>query len=320
MSRRFVEREGQILPAGIYDAPPAADDAPAIEIVGLTKTFGTDRAALDNVSLAIRRGEMVALIGASGSGKSTLLRHVAGLVRGDRPKTATPCCVNVFGTPIQANGRIAARVRASRARIGFIFQQFNLVNRLSVLTNVLIGNLGRIPAWRGTLGLFTRAEKQRAMEALARVGIADVAARRAATLSGGQQQRAAIARALVQRAEVILADEPIASLDPASSERVMASLADINRQDGTTLVVSLHQVEFAVRYCHRAVAMRDGAVVFDGPTTALTPAFLQTLYGDDSEELVLGGHAGIAARTADRPAADRRSLEFADPALALARS
>lgn len=258
-----------------------------IEIAGLTKTFGRSKKALNDVSLEVRRGEMVALIGASGSGKSTLIRHIAGLVEADRK--AGPCCIEVLGQPIQKDGRIAAGARLVRADIGVIFQQFNLVDRMSVLSNVLAGVLGRIPRWRGYFGLFNKVEKIRAVEALHRVGIAATVRQRASTLSGGQQQRAAIARALVQRSKVILADEPIASLDPASSKRVMETLKNINREDGITVVVSLHQVDYAVRYCPRTIALRDGEVVYDGPSNALTPAFLHELYGAASDELILDG-------------------------------
>lgn len=258
-----------------------------IEIAGLTKTFGRSKRALNDVNLNIERGEMVALIGASGSGKSTLIRHIAGLVEADRK--AGPCCIEVLGQPIQKDGRIAAGARLVRADIGVIFQQFNLVDRMSVLSNVLAGVLGRIPRWRGYLGLFNKTEKLRAVEALHRVGIAATVRQRASTLSGGQQQRAAIARALVQRSKVILADEPIASLDPASSKRVMEALKDINSEDGITVVVSLHQVDYAVRYCPRTIALRDGEVVYDGASSALTPAFLHELYGAASDELILAG-------------------------------
>jgi phosphonate transport system ATP-binding protein len=226
------------------------------------------------------------LIGASGSGKSTLLRHIGGLERGDNDGGAGR--VAVFGETIQQGGRVTPKLRRIRAEIGFIFQQFNLVARVSVLTNVVIGALGRIPAWRGSLGLFSREEKLAAMRAMHRVGIARYATQRASTLSGGQQQRAAIARALVQGAKLILADEPIASLDPASANRVMATLSDINRTEHLTVLVSLHQVDYAIRYCPRTIAMRDGAIVFDGPSAQLTPEFLTELYGAESEELLLG--------------------------------
>ena len=256
-----------------------------IEVTQLCKTFGSDKRALNNVSLLIESGEMVALIGASGSGKSTLIRHISGLTNGDR--NGQVCCVKVLGTTIQENGRIAKNVANARREIGVIFQQFNLVNRLSVLTNVLIGFLGRVPRWRGFFKIFNQAEKLKAMRALARVGISDTAMRRAATLSGGQQQRAAIARALVQDAKVVLADEPIASLDPASAKRIMENLSAINREDGITVLVSLHQVEYARRYCPRTIAMRDGEIVFDGPSVELTNDFLRQIYGDSTEELIL---------------------------------
>ena len=254
----------------------------AIAVRHLSKRFGRTQ-ALAGVDLEVAPGEMVALIGASGSGKSTLIRHIAGLERGDPGGGA----IEVLGRRMQADGRLSGRVRELRREIGVVFQQFNLVARVPVLTNVLIGNLGRIPGWRGTLGLFTREEKRAARAALARVGIPEVAWQRASTLSGGQQQRAAIARTLVQRSKVLLADEPIASLDPSAARRVMDVLAAINREDGVTCVASLHQVEYARRYCPRTVALRAGRVVYDGPSAALTDAFLTELYGSDSEELVL---------------------------------
>ena len=259
---------------------------PAIVVTDLTKCFRRDQRALDAVNVSIEPGEMVALIGASGSGKSTLLRHIAGLVTGDRDGGA--CCIDVLGHRVQQSGRLAASARHVRGDIGFIFQQFNLVGRLSLLTNVLTGCLGRMPAWQGTFGLFGDAETRSAMAALARVGMAEFARQRASTLSGGQQQRAAIARTLVQRARVLLADEPIASLDPASSARVLEILSQINREDGITIVVSLHQVEYARSFCPRTLAMRDGRIVYDGPSSALTADFLRELYGADSEELVVG--------------------------------
>ena len=249
----------------------------AIHVDRLNKTF-SGKTALVDLALSIQPGEMVALIGASGSGKSTLLRHLAGLACCDRNNGGH---VQVLGREVQASGRLNGKVRRLRADIGYIFQQFNLVNRLSVLDNVLLGCLGRMPRWRGNLGLFNAEEKQRAMESLARVGLADLAPQRASTLSGGQQQRVAIARALTQRAEVILADEPIASLDPESARNVMEILADINRRDGKTVVVTLHQVDYAVRYCPRAVALKGGRIHYDGAGDALSSQFLNELYGGD---------------------------------------
>ncbi|CAG9182918.1 Phosphate-import ATP-binding protein PhnC [Cupriavidus laharis] len=260
----------------------------AIEVRGLTKSFRADRKALDDVALHVAPGEMVALLGASGSGKSTLLRHIAGFV------TSDDRCgeILVNGRTVQHNGRLARNVRSVRSEIGFVFQQFNLVGRLPVMTNVLVGMLSRLPKWRSLLRLFKADEIQAGLDALAQVGIDDYAFQRASTLSGGQQQRAAIARTLVQNARVILADEPIASLDPESSRRVMSLLAQINRTRQVAVVVSLHQVDVAMRYCPRVVALRHGKVVYDGPSASLTPDMLRDLYGTEAEELLHDTLAG----------------------------
>ncbi len=266
----------------------------AIEITALRKTFRGGRLALDVPGLRVAPGEMVALIGASGSGKSTLLRHVAGLTLGDRTHGAdSRGAVLVHGRCVQRNGRLARGVRQVRAGIGIVFQQFNLVDRLPVLTNVLVGALARLPLWRTIPGWFPAEERARALLALERVGIPDQAGQRAGTLSGGQQQRAAIARTLVQGARVVLADEPIASLDPESSRRVMETLAELNAKDGITVVVSLHQVDFAVRFCPRIVALGQGRVLFDGPATALTPAILAAVYGATAPEAAVEPIAGV---------------------------
>ncbi len=267
--------------------------APAIEIISVFKTFRGRVTVLRDVSLTIKHGEMVALIGASGSGKSTLIRSIAGLLPIDAAGASgdggTRCCINILGIPMQENGRISPSATKLRARVGVIFQQFNLVPRLSVLTNVCLGLLGQIPRWRGTFSAFSRVEKQRAMQALTRVGIAEQALKRGSELSGGQQQRAAIARTLVQGADILIADEPIASLDPSAARRVMDILAKLNREDGITVLVSLHQVEYALAYCPRTIALREGRVVYDGPSAALTAGFLSELYGAESEELFLPG-------------------------------
>ncbi|MFD4841434.1 phosphonate ABC transporter ATP-binding protein [Achromobacter sp. NPDC058515] len=254
----------------------------AIEVQGLCKTFRAGAKALDGVNLQVADGEMVALLGASGSGKSTLLRHLAGFVAGD-PGAGS---VTVNGQLIQRHGRLSRNVRGARAGIGFVFQQFNLVGRLPVITNVLTGMLPRVPLWRSLTRWFLRDEVRQGLDALAQVGIDDYAFQRASTLSGGQQQRAAIARTLVQNARVILADEPIASLDPESSRRVMDTLAQINRSRKVAVVVSLHQVDVALRYCPRVVALRHGKVVYDGPSADLTPSMLRDLYGSELSELL----------------------------------
>ena len=254
--------------------------APALRIDDITKTFALGRPALDQVSFVLEPAEMVALIGASGSGKSTLLRHIAGFLPADAG------AIEVFGRVTQRNGHIAGNIRELRADIGFVFQQFNLVNRLTVLTNVLTGLLFRVPLWRSLLARFNRAEREAALAELAAVGIAEQAYQRAGTLSGGQQQRAALARTLVQRARIILADEPIASLDPESSRNVMDILSRINRERGLTVLVSLHQIDFALRYCPRTIALHQGRVVYDGPSKNLDPATLRRIYGAAAEELL----------------------------------
>ena len=256
---------------------------PAIRVEGLSKSFGGKQVLFD-LGLEVQAGEMVALIGASGSGKSTLLRHLSGLACGDRDASSS---VQVLERSVQATGRLNAHVRQARADIGYIFQQFNLVGRLSVLSNVLIGRLGRMPRWRGSLGRFNAQEKALAMASLERVGLAEFAHQRASTLSGGQQQRVAIARALTQEAEIILADEPIASLDPESARKVMDILADINETDGKTIVVTLHQVDYAARYCRRVVALKSGRIHFDGSVNALSGRFLNELYDGDLDTTLL---------------------------------
>lgn len=281
----------------------------AVEVSNLSKTFGKNK-ALKGVSVCVEQGEMVALIGASGSGKSTLLRHIAGLVEADRDGDNE---IKVLGQAIQSGGRINPEARRIRSAVGVVFQQFNLVGRLKVLTNVLTGNLGSMPRWKGCLSLFSMAQKQSAMEALKRVGIEAQAMQRGSTLSGGQQQRAAIARTLVQGARILIADEPIASLDPSSARKVMDILAELNRKDGITVLVSLHQVEYALNYCARTIALRHGEVVYDGPSEALTPEFLGELYGSESEELFL---PGLEARSAKKAKLSRAPSMTLNPAAA----
>jgi phosphonate transport system ATP-binding protein len=228
---------------------------------------------------------MIALIGPSGSGKSTLLRSISALQTID----TGPGRIAAFGGPVQENGRIGRDVRRTRTRIGLIFQQFNLVGRLSLFSNVALGSLGRIGPVRGLLGLWPKETRTAAMAALARMGVAEYAGQRANTLSGGQQQRGAIARALVQQAEILLADEPVASLDPVSARRVMEALKTLNREDGLTVVVTLHQVDYALRYCERVVALKAGRIVYDGPASGLKRAKLVDIYGPEFEDVFWEG-------------------------------
>jgi phosphonate transport system ATP-binding protein len=304
-----------------------------VEVRRVSKSFDRRTPVLRNVSFQLERGEMVALIGASGSGKSTLIRAIAGLVPIDKRRPigegrpidesrpnghagAESDAIFLFGQPMQQNGRIIGSAKELRARIGVVFQQFNLVSRLPVLTNVCLGLLGRMPFLQGTLGRFSAEEKRRAMRALARVGMAEHALKRGSELSGGQQQRAAIARTLLQGAELLIADEPIASLDPNSARRVMDILADMNARDRITILVSLHQVEYGVKYCPRTIALKAGEVVYDGPSCELTPELLNSIYGAESSDLFLPaldqprisvrGPAGVGAGTSIRHPAPQR--------------
>lgn len=257
--------------------------APAIRIVNASKSFHRKSKALDLVSVTILPGECVGLLGASGSGKSTLLRSICGLERLDGRDSA----VELFGKTLQSNGKLSGDIRQMRRQTGIIFQQFNLVGRMNVLGNVLTGLLPRMPLWRSLSGQFTQDEKLQALKALASVGLADYALQRASTLSGGQQQRAAVARALLQGANILLADEPVSSLDPESARRVMDLLHHLNRSQGMTLVVSLHNVAMARKYCDRIIALRGGELVFDGPPIGLDDGKLRHLYGASSDELLL---------------------------------
>lgn len=245
---------------------------PVISLGRVTKTFGNDITALRDVSLDVPEGEFLALLGSSGAGKSTLLRHICGL---HRPTTGT---ISALGMDVSAIPERA--LRRLRRRIGFIFQQFNLVQQLSVLENVCSGALGRLHGPR--LGLFSYSTRLRreALECLDRVGLADQAFQRASTLSGGQQQRVAIARVLMQRPAIVLADEPVASLDPESAQMVMRLLRDVAREEEATLVASLHQMDLALSWADRIVGLRRGAIIMDTSAGALDTDTVMEIYGN----------------------------------------
>lgn len=264
----------------------------ALRVHKLNKHFANGKHALNDINLTVRKGEMVALIGASGSGKSTLMRHMAGLIAADGQSDSL---IEIDGSCVQQGGRVHRDIRRVRAKVGFVFQQFNLVDRLPVMVNVLVGMLHRMPWWRSLFRVFSTHERAQALEALQRVGIAECFAQRASTLSGGQQQRAAIARALVQGAKVVLADEPIASLDPESSRKVMEILSRINKEDQCTVIVSLHQVDMALKYCPRVIALHQGRVVFDGASSLLTPPMLRELYGVHADEILADSQRPVPA-------------------------
>ncbi|TQF80116.1 phosphonate ABC transporter ATP-binding protein [Elioraea sp. Yellowstone] len=247
-----------------------------LEIIGLTRRFGTVT-AVDAVTLAIPHGQMMGIIGRSGAGKSTLLRLINRLVEPSEGRI-------VFeGRDVSAlRGRA---LRDWRTDCAMIFQQFNLVQRLDVLTNVLVGRLNHRGTLTSLLKLFTAEERAAAIRTLDRFDLAEAALQRADTLSGGQQQRVAIARALMQEPRLILADEPIASLDPRNGKVVMDALRRINREDGLTVLCNLHTLDTARQYCDRIVGMRAGRVVFDGIPAQLTAPIVRDIYGMGEEDL-----------------------------------
>lgn len=240
----------------------------------ITRRFGTMTAVAD-VSVHIQPGSFVGVIGRSGAGKSTLLRMINRLVDPSAGRI-------VFdGTDVTALRGTA--LREWRARAAMIFQQFNLVPRLDVLTNVLLGCISRRPTLPSLLGVFTDAERAKAVEALERLDLMPHAFQRAGTLSGGQQQRVAIARALMQEPSILLADEPIASLDPRNAARVMESLKKINRQDGITILCNLHTIDAARQYSDRIIGMAKGRIVFDGGPAQLTQTIMREIYQIDGQ-------------------------------------
>ena len=271
----------------------AITTSPAVRIAGVTKVFANGTRAVDGIDLEVPAGQMLVLLGLSGSGKSTLLRVLNGL------HTPTDGSVEVLGTDVTAASR--RELRALRRRVGFVFQQFNLVGRSTCLENVLTGALGRVRGPRfGVLG-YPKAMRAEALTHLDRVGLADRAFQRTDTLSGGQQQRIAIARALMQGPEVMLADEPVASLDPESSAQVMDVLFRICLEDRLTVICSLHQVELALGWANRVVGLRDGQKVLDRETSGLDNETVMQVYrrvGADEPE-----HAGEVVVPPD-PAAE----------------
>lgn len=238
------------------DREPASHGADAsVLLESVSRRFSPEVLGLDDVSLEFRTGEVTVLLGLSGSGKSTLLRHINGL---QRPTSGQ---ITVLGHRMEsANAR---QLRIARREIGFVFQDFNLVGSMSVLENVCTGRLGSLRGPRLSLMTYPRSVKRDALEQLDRVGLADRAHQRADTLSGGQQQRVAIARALIQKPKVLLADEPVASLDPRSAAQVIELIAQIAREEELTVICSLHQVELALSFADRIVGLRTGQVVMD---------------------------------------------------------
>ena len=260
-----------------------------LQLKGVTRRFGAVT-AVDDVSLTVPRGQMLGVIGRSGAGKSTLLRMINRLVE---PSAGS---IRFDGRDVTALK--GAGLRAWRSDCAMVFQQFNLVPRLDVLTNVLVGRLHHVPSWRALTRLWPETDKAIALSALDRFDMGAVAAQRAESLSGGQQQRVAIARALVQEPAIILADEPVASLDPRNALLVMEALAEINQRFGITVLVNLHSLDLARTYCERLVGLAAGRLVFDGPPEALTEAAAQALYGLEAAEAGLPVAAGAPVAVA----------------------
>jgi phosphonate transport system ATP-binding protein len=246
-------------------------------VEGLTCRFGT-KAAVDNASFAIEPGDFVGVIGRSGAGKSTLLRMINRL--------AEPSEGRILYNGADVTALQGRQLRQWRARSAMIFQQFNLVGRLDVLTNVLMGRLGKTPSWRSLAQLWPERDVAVAMSALEQFDMASLAPQRADQLSGGQQQRVAIARALVQEPDIILADEPIASLDPRNTRIVMDALLRINKHFGITVICNLHSLDLARSYCDRLIGMASGRIVFDGAPATLTEQIARELYDLEAGEVM----------------------------------
>jgi len=252
-----------------------------LEVQHLTKIFPNGTEALRDVSFRVEDGEFMSVIGLSGSGKSTLLRCINRLIE--------PTEDRVIWNGVDVTAAEGDELRLIRRHMGFVFQQFNLVKRSSVLTNVLAGRLGYASSMLSLVHIFPREDRERAMAALERVGIAEKAHSRADQLSGGQQQRVGIARALMQEPRLILADEPVASLDPVLAHSILQYLELLNQEDGITVICSLHFLDLVHRYATTVIGLMDGELVFEGHPKELTRERFKQVYGEEAEIVTVGG-------------------------------
>lgn len=272
-------------PIQMSDGADRASDSSVLEIEDLVVGYARDARVLRGVSFSLGPNEIVGLIGASGAGKSTLLRAIQRLVE------PTSGSVRLAGTEL--TGLRPAPLRDARRRMGMIFQDHALVGRLTVMENVLCGTLGRTGFWRSVRRRFDEADVDEAFRLLDRMGLQGLENRRCDELSGGQKQRVGIARALIQNPDLLLVDEPTASLDPAASARIMALIAEVCREDGLAAVINLHDVPLARRFCPRILGLQEGRIIFDGPPSALTDEVLTEIYGEEAvESHVVGQSAG----------------------------
>jgi len=248
-----------------------------LEVKNLTKIYEGGVKALDNVSFTVEPGEFLAVIGLSGSGKSTLLRCINRLVE--------PTEGQILWDGVDVTAANQSEIRLIRRKIGMVFQHFNLVSRSPVITNVLAGRLGYVNPALSIFNRFPKEDTEAALRQLERVGIQDQAYKRADELSGGQQQRVGIARAMIQEPEMILADEPVASLDPVLAHTIMQYLETINDEDGVMVLCSLHFLDLVHRYADRAIALNEGIMMFDGPPKAIDDEKFKEIYGKEAERV-----------------------------------
>jgi phosphonate transport system ATP-binding protein len=259
---------------------PGNTPSAVLEVAHLSKRYPTGDLALRDVDLRIGRGEVVALIGPSGAGKSTLIRCVNRLVQ------PTSGSIRLDGAEVTGLG--SATLRRARRRMGMIFQEYALIERLTVMENALSGRLGYVGFWRSWFRRFPQADVAEAFSLLDRVGLREMANKRADALSGGQRQRVGIVRALMQRPELLLVDEPTASLDPKTSRQIMRLILELCTERGLAAIINIHDVALARQFAQRIVGLRAGAIVFDGPPDSLDAAALTAIYGDEDWSATLG--------------------------------